>query len=107
MHSRTFMEHCPRPVRADAAGADLRQTQERQDGTLGGHPVVRPRGVGGRGGRLGFGGRGEVKLGVHNLFENYPDKARFETCCGIVYRTDSIVPWQGRLLYLRVGVRFD
>ena len=55
----------------------------------------------------GLGGRYEVKLGAHNLFENYPDKARFETCCGIVYRTDSILPWQGRLLYLRVGARFD
>ena len=55
----------------------------------------------------GLGGRYEVKLGAHNLFENHPDKARFETCCGIVYRTDSIVPWQGRLLYLRVGARFD
>ena len=54
-----------------------------------------------------FGGRYDLKLGAHNLFENYPDEARFETCCGIVYRTDSIMPWQGRLLYLRLGARFD
>ena len=54
-----------------------------------------------------FGARYDLDFGVRNLFENYPDKARFETCCGIVYRTDSIMPWQGRLLYLRLAARFD
>lgn len=54
-----------------------------------------------------LGGHYGIKVGAENLFENYPSEARFETCCGIVYRTDSIVPWQGRLLYLRVGARFD
>ena len=51
--------------------------------------------------------RYRVRVGAANLLENYPDKARFETCCGIVYRTDSIMPWQGRLLYLNLDARFE
>ena len=50
--------------------------------------------------------RYRVKLGVENLFDNYPHEAVYETCCGMVYRRDSIVPWQGALYYLQVGARF-
>ena len=55
--------------------------------------------------RIGAGYR--VKLGVENAFDTYPDPAAYETCCGMVYRRDSIVPWQGALYYLQMGVRFE
>ena len=51
-----------------------------------------------------FRGRYALKLGVENLFDNYPDPGDFEVCCGRIYRSDSIVPWQGRLLYAQLGV---
>ena len=54
-----------------------------------------------------LGARYRMKLGVENAFDNYPDPAAYETCCGMVYRRDSIVPWQGALYYLQVGARFD
>ena len=54
-----------------------------------------------------LGERYRMKLGVENAFDNYPDPAAYETCCGMVYRRDSIVPWQGALYYLQVGARFD
>ena len=52
-------------------------------------------------------GRYPLKLGIQNLFDNYPAQASHETCCGMVYRRDSIVPWQGRLYYLHIGATFD
>ena len=52
-------------------------------------------------------GRYRLKLGLQNLLDNYPAQAAYETCCGMVYRRDSIVPWQGRLYYLHVGFEFD
>ena len=52
-------------------------------------------------------GRYRLKLGLQNLLDNYPAEAAYETCCGMVYRRDSIVPWQGRLYYLHVGFEFD
>ena len=54
-----------------------------------------------------LGARYRMKLGVENAFDDYPDPAAYETCCGMVYRRDSIVPWQGALYYLQVGARFD
>ena len=51
-----------------------------------------------------FRDRYAVKLGVENVFDNYPDKGAFEVCCGRIYRSDSIMPWQGTLLYLQVGI---
>ena len=50
-----------------------------------------------------FRDRYAVKLGVENVFDNYPDKGDFEVCCGRIYRSDSIMPWQGTLAYLQVG----
>lgn len=49
-----------------------------------------------------FGKGVRLKLGVENLFDNYPQAARFEACCGAIYRRDSIVPWQGRLIYTQL-----
>ena len=51
-----------------------------------------------------FRDRYAVKLGVENVFDNYPDKGEFEVCCGRIYRSDSIMPWQGTLLYLQLGI---
>ena len=48
-----------------------------------------------------FRDRYAVKLGVENVFDNYPDKGDFEVCCGRIYRSDSIMPWQGTLVYLQ------
>ncbi len=53
------------------------------------------------------GERYRLKVGVENVLDNYPDPAVYETCCGMVYRRDSVVPWQGVLYYLQLGVRFD
>ena len=51
-----------------------------------------------------FRGRYAVKLGVENVMDAYPDAGEFEVCCGRIYRSDSIVPWQGRLAYLQVAL---
>ena len=51
-----------------------------------------------------FQDRYAVKLGVQNLFDNYPDPGEFETCCGRIYRSDSVPPWQGTLVYLQASV---
>ena len=46
--------------------------------------------------------RYRLQLGAENLLDNYPDEAIYETCCGMVYRRDSIMPWQGRMVYAQV-----
>ena len=51
--------------------------------------------------------RHRLKAGAQNLLDNVPDEAAYETCCGMVYRRDSIVPWQGRLYYLQLNMAFD
>ena len=48
-------------------------------------------------------GRYQLKLGVENIFDNYPDPAVYETCCGMVYRRDSVVPWQGALYFAQLS----
>ncbi len=53
-----------------------------------------------------FGNNYSLKLGGRNLFDVYPDRGRFETCCGRIYRSDSLVPWQGTLLYLQLAATF-
>ncbi len=45
-----------------------------------------------------------LKLGVENAFDAFPDEGEFEVCCGRIYRSDSIVPWQGRLAYLQLAL---
>ncbi|AXR07693.1 TonB-dependent receptor plug domain-containing protein [Salinimonas sediminis] len=45
--------------------------------------------------------------GVRNLFDNYPDPGEIgETCCGRIYRSDSIVDWQGGYYYTKLVARF-
>ena len=44
-----------------------------------------------------------VKAGVQNILDNYPDPGDFEVCCGRIYRSDSVTPWQGALFYLQAS----
>lgn len=44
----------------------------------------------------------KLEFGVENIFDNYPARGQFESCCGRIYRSDSMVPWQGALWYLQV-----
>ena len=44
-----------------------------------------------------------LKAGVQNIFDNYPDPGQFEVCCGRIYRSDSVTPWQGALFYLQAS----
>ena len=53
-----------------------------------------------------FGDRYRVKFGAHNLFDTYPDRGEFEVCCGRIYRSDSLLPWQGRSVYLQFSASF-
>lgn len=49
----------------------------------------------------------QVSLGVRNLFDEYPAPGEIgETCCGRIYRSDSIVDWQGGYYYARVRADF-
>jgi iron complex outermembrane receptor protein len=50
-----------------------------------------------------------LTVGGQNVFDKYPDPASAavgETCCGRIYRSDSIVPWQGSFWYLRASAAF-
>ena len=48
-----------------------------------------------------------VSAGARNLFDNYPDAGEIgETCCGRIYRSDSIVDWQGGYYYMRLNMSF-
>ena len=48
-----------------------------------------------------------LTAGVRNLFDNYPDPGEIgETCCGRIYRSDSIVSWQGGYYYAKFIARF-
>ncbi len=52
-----------------------------------------------------FGNGYRIRIGAENLFDTYPQPARYESCCGAVYWRESIVPWQGRMLYAQVLAR--
>ncbi len=47
-----------------------------------------------------------IRLGAENIFDNYPDPGDFEACCGRIYRSDSMVPWQGTLVYGQFSIQF-
>ena len=48
-----------------------------------------------------------LSAGARNLFDNYPDAGEIgETCCGRIYRSDSIVDWQGGYYYMRLNMSF-
>lgn len=48
--------------------------------------------------------------GVRNLFDNYPDESApdmaGDACCGRIYRSDSIVDWQGGYYYTKLVAKF-
>ncbi len=49
----------------------------------------------------------KIAIGARNILDNYPDPGMIgETCCGRIYRSDSIVDWQGGYYYGRVEVSF-
>ena len=50
---------------------------------------------------LNFNDGYQLRIGAENVFDNYPDRGEFETCCGRIYRSDSIMPWQGALYYIQ------
>lgn len=48
-------------------------------------------------------------IGGRNIFDEYPDKVDQsigDYCCGRVYASSSIVPWQGGYYYLRLNLDF-
>ena len=48
-----------------------------------------------------------LSLGARNMFDEYPAKGTIgESCCGRIYRSDSIVDWQGGYYYLRLNSVF-
>ena len=48
--------------------------------------------------------RYSLKAGAQNILDNYPDRARFENCCGRIYWRRSAVSWQGAVYYLQARV---
>jgi iron complex outermembrane receptor protein len=48
-----------------------------------------------------------VTFGARNVFDEYPALGTIgETCCGRLYRSDSIVDWQGGYYYGKAAVKF-
>ena len=50
-----------------------------------------------------FGSSFALKFGVENLLDRFPPEALVEGCCGQIYRGDSLIGWQGRLVYLETS----
>ncbi|MEM9843047.1 MAG: TonB-dependent receptor, partial [Pseudomonadota bacterium] len=47
-----------------------------------------------------------ITVGARNIFDQYPDEGEFEVCCGRIYRSDSVVDWQGGYYYTRLAAKF-
>ncbi|MEM6710180.1 MAG: TonB-dependent receptor [Pseudomonadota bacterium] len=48
-----------------------------------------------------------LTLGAQNLTDEFPDRGQIgESCCGRIYRSDSIPDWQGQLFYLQATAQF-
>jgi len=48
-----------------------------------------------------------IAVGARNAFDEYPDPGTIgETCCGRIYRSDSVVDWQGGYYYVKGSVEF-
>jgi iron complex outermembrane receptor protein len=49
-----------------------------------------------------------LAFGVRNLFDNYPDPSDLpgDSCCGRIYRSDSVVDWQGGFYYTKLVAKF-
>ena len=52
----------------------------------------------------------KVSLGARNVFDEYPDAADYanigDSCCGRIYRSDSVVDWQGGYYYAKLKASF-
>ncbi len=52
-----------------------------------------------------------LTVGGNNIFDNTPDpvdkSVSNEGCCGRIYRSDSVVDWQGPYYYVRGTVHWD
>ncbi|MEQ1610756.1 MAG: hypothetical protein ABL956_17600 [Hyphomonadaceae bacterium] len=49
----------------------------------------------------------QLALGARNVFDEYPDLDMIrEECCGALYRSDSVVDWQGGYYYVRARHAF-
>ncbi|KFZ36455.1 TonB-dependent receptor [Shewanella mangrovi] len=48
----------------------------------------------------------KLTVGGRNIFDNYPDKGQFETGQGRIYRSDSVVDWNGGYYFTRVSMDF-
>ncbi|WP_066769390.1 TonB-dependent receptor plug domain-containing protein [Croceicoccus mobilis] len=57
-------------------------------------------------GSYDFGDMFTLSVGARNLFDNYPDKADFEYCCGRVYNSGSTVDWMGGYYYAKIRASF-
>ena len=47
-----------------------------------------------------------VTLGGNNIFDELPDRGDFESCCGRIFRSDSIQDWQGPQYYIRGSINW-
>lgn len=48
-----------------------------------------------------------LSAGARNVFDEYPAPGTIgETCCGRVYRSDSVVDWQGGYYYVKAVTKF-
>lgn len=48
-----------------------------------------------------------LSIGARNIFDQYPDEGEIgETCCGRIYRSDSVVDWQGGYYYMKAIASF-
>ena len=49
----------------------------------------------------------ELSAGARNLFDEYPDRDTIsDYCCGRVYSSGTVVPWQGGYYYARLRADF-
>ncbi len=49
-----------------------------------------------------------LSLGARNILDNYPDESTLpgDSCCGRIYRSDSLVDWQGGYYYAKFTASF-
>jgi len=47
-----------------------------------------------------------LAIGARNLFDAYPDVGNFEVGQGRIYRSDSVLDWQGGYYYAKVSLKF-
>jgi len=48
--------------------------------------------------------RYRVTIGGNNVFDELPEPGQFESCCGRIIRSNSVMDWQGPLYYVRGSI---